>query len=86
MDPGNAWETLETLRDRRAKVYGGVEVERQVFPLELYIRSASLGAGEDSSHVQSSRQPHVSRHRSFILCPETCLACIFLQSGRLRLS
>lgn len=47
-DPENAWETPELLRERWEKVYGGVEQERQVFPLEPYIRSASLGAGGES--------------------------------------
>ena len=47
-DPENAWETPEALRERWAKVYGGVEVDRQVVPLEPYIRSASLGAGGES--------------------------------------
>lgn len=47
-DPENAWETPEALRERWAKVYGDVQVDRQVFPLEPYIRSASLGAGGES--------------------------------------
>jgi len=47
-DPENAWETPEPLRERWAKVYGGVQEEKQVFPLEPYIRSAGLGAGGES--------------------------------------
>ncbi|KAJ8117964.1 hypothetical protein OPT61_g960 [Boeremia exigua] len=47
-DPENAWETPEALTERWEKVYSGVQEERQVFPLEPYIRSASLGAGGES--------------------------------------
>ncbi|KAJ4987808.1 taurine catabolism dioxygenase family protein [Stagonosporopsis vannaccii] len=47
-DPENAWVTPEALRERWDKVYAGVEEEKQIFPLEPYIRSASLGAGGES--------------------------------------
>ena len=41
-DPENAWETPKALNERWEKVYGNVQEEKQVFPLEPYIRSASL--------------------------------------------
>ena len=44
-DPENAWGIPGALKGRWEKVYGGVREERQVFPLEPYIRSASLGGG-----------------------------------------
>ncbi|KZM25446.1 uncharacterized protein EKO05_0008126 [Ascochyta rabiei] len=47
-DPENAWETPSALAERWEKVYGDVEAKRQVFPLEPYIRIASLGAGGES--------------------------------------
>ncbi|KAF4990546.1 hypothetical protein FGRMN_8407 [Fusarium graminum] len=40
-DPENAWETPAPLSDRWAELFEGVKPERQVFPLEPYIRSAS---------------------------------------------
>ncbi|KAH8724763.1 hypothetical protein GQ44DRAFT_682710 [Phaeosphaeriaceae sp. PMI808] len=46
-DPEHAWKIPEVLKGRWAKVYDGVgegNEERQVFPLEPYIRSASLGS------------------------------------------
>lgn len=43
-DPDNAWETPSVLAERWEKVYGNSQAENQVFPLEPYIRSASLGA------------------------------------------
>ncbi|CCC09604.1 hypothetical protein SMACR_03635 [Sordaria macrospora] len=42
-DPELAWETPEVLKDRWERVYGGVKPEREVFPLEPQIRSASKG-------------------------------------------
>jgi hypothetical protein len=47
-DPENAWETPAVLAGRWDKVYKDVKEESQVFPLEPYIRSASLGAGGES--------------------------------------
>lgn len=47
-DPENAWETPGALAGRWDKVYKDVKEETQVFPLEPYIRSASLGAGGES--------------------------------------
>lgn len=40
-DPENAWETPEALKPRWAQLYDGVTPEREVFPLEPYIRSDS---------------------------------------------
>lgn len=40
-DPEHSWETPAALEDRWRAVYGGVTPERQVFPLEPYIRSES---------------------------------------------
>lgn len=42
-DPDNAWKTPSELKSRWDKVYHGVNEDNQVFPLEPYIRSASLG-------------------------------------------
>ncbi|KAL6706895.1 hypothetical protein ACN47E_005038 [Coniothyrium glycines] len=42
-DPEHAWEIPEALEGRWAKVFQGVSEDGQVFPLEPYIRSASLG-------------------------------------------
>ncbi|KAK3348233.1 hypothetical protein B0H65DRAFT_548022 [Neurospora tetraspora] len=42
-DPEHAWETPEVLRERWERVYGGVSPEKEVFPLEPRIRSASRG-------------------------------------------
>ncbi|KAJ4343094.1 hypothetical protein N0V85_009837, partial [Neurospora sp. IMI 360204] len=39
-DPEYAWETPEALRERWERVYGGVNPEKEVFPLEPRIRSA----------------------------------------------
>ncbi|KAF1846002.1 Clavaminate synthase-like protein [Cucurbitaria berberidis CBS 394.84] len=45
-DPENAWKTPEILQERWDKVYAGVSAENQVFPLEPYIRTSSLGGSE----------------------------------------
>lgn len=45
-DPEYAWEIPESLKGKWDKVYKGVTAEGQVFPLEPYIRSASLGKSE----------------------------------------
>ncbi|KAF2832309.1 Clavaminate synthase-like protein [Ophiobolus disseminans] len=45
-DPENAWEIPESLEGRWDKVFKDVKEERQVWPLEPYIRSASLGMGK----------------------------------------
>ncbi|PSN62494.1 Clavaminate synthase-like protein [Corynespora cassiicola Philippines] len=42
-DPELAWKTPDALVDRWDKVYKDVQEEKQVFPLEPYIRSSSLG-------------------------------------------
>jgi hypothetical protein len=42
-DPEYAWPTPESLKERWEKVYEGVTPEKQVFPLEPRIRSASDG-------------------------------------------
>ncbi|KAH8895635.1 Clavaminate synthase-like protein [Thozetella sp. PMI_491] len=42
-DPENAWETPQALDDRWARLHEGVTPEKQVFPLEPTIRSASRG-------------------------------------------
>ena len=42
-DPENAWNIPAALKGRWDTVYSGVTEENQVFPLEPYIRSASLG-------------------------------------------
>lgn len=42
-DPELAWEVPEALGERWEKVFGGVREEGQVWPLEAYVRSASLG-------------------------------------------
>lgn len=42
-DEENAWETPEELKTRWARVYDGVQEEKQVFPLEATVRSASKG-------------------------------------------
>jgi hypothetical protein len=42
-DPEYAWKTPSELKSRWDKVYDGVKEDNQVFPLEPYIRSASLG-------------------------------------------
>ncbi|CAH0053902.1 unnamed protein product [Clonostachys solani] len=39
-DPENAWETPAQLQARWAELYDGVTSEKQVFPLEPYIRTA----------------------------------------------
>lgn len=40
-DEENAWDTPEELKTRWARVYDGVQEEKQVFPLEATVRSAS---------------------------------------------
>lgn len=45
-DPENAWEIPQSLKGRMDKVFKDVQEDRQVWPLEAYIRSASLGAGK----------------------------------------
>lgn len=52
-DPEKAWDTPESLKTRWDKVYKDVTEEKQVFPLEPYIRSASLGGSEKDSTVGS---------------------------------
>lgn len=43
-DEENAWDLPAQLQGRWDKVYKDVSEEKQVFPLEAYVRSASLGA------------------------------------------
>lgn len=45
-DPEYAWQTPEALASRWEKVYKRVTEEKQVFPLEPYIRSSGLGKNE----------------------------------------
>lgn len=45
-DPELAWNTPDKLRGRWDKVYKDVREENQIFPLEPYIRSSSLGKTE----------------------------------------
>jgi hypothetical protein len=42
-DPENAWATPTQLQSRWDDLYSGVTPEKQVFPLEPRIRSASSG-------------------------------------------
>lgn len=42
-----AWKTPEVLQDRWDVVYKGLKPEEGVFPLEPYVRSASLGKGAE---------------------------------------
>ncbi|EXJ92071.1 hypothetical protein A1O3_00621 [Capronia epimyces CBS 606.96] len=42
-DPEYAWDTPEGLEERWAYLYDGVTPEKQVFPLEPYVRSSSNG-------------------------------------------
>ena len=48
-DPEYAWETPDALKSRWTQLYGGVSPERQVFPLEPYVRSASNGSSKANS-------------------------------------
>jgi hypothetical protein len=43
-DPEYAWQTPQQLQSRWDDLYHGVTPEKQVFPLEPRIRSASSGA------------------------------------------
>jgi len=46
-DPEYAWKTPRQLQDRWDDLYRGVTPEKQVFPLEPRIRSASSGSGKE---------------------------------------
>jgi hypothetical protein len=46
-DPEYAWETPRQLQSRWDDLFKGVLPEKQVFPLEPRIRSASSGAGKN---------------------------------------
>ena len=37
----HAWETPEPLKKRWAQLFDGIDPEKQVFPLEPYVRSAA---------------------------------------------
>ncbi|KIW34525.1 uncharacterized protein PV07_01301 [Cladophialophora immunda] len=43
-DPEYCWETPNALKSKWAQLYHGVTPDRQVFPLEPYVRSASNGS------------------------------------------
>ncbi|TLD25728.1 Clavaminate synthase-like protein [Venturia nashicola] len=52
-DPEHGWEMPEPLRSRWDEVYAGVTPEKQVFPLEPGIRSASNGAENKQEDVKT---------------------------------
>ncbi|OCT51952.1 taurine catabolism dioxygenase TauD [Cladophialophora carrionii] len=45
-DPEYAWETPSALKPKWAQLYNGVIADKQVFPLEPYVRSASNGSSK----------------------------------------
>jgi hypothetical protein len=53
-DPEHAWQTPPQLQSRWNDLYHGVVPEKQVFPLEPRIRSASSGARQNWTPKPSS--------------------------------